>query len=82
MLGAILILAFHVIFISSAAELTFQDKSRAMAGRALGGQQLKAGIPAQLTGALGNAGEKMRLSTSPNSSAFGVGTLNGIMMQT
>lgn len=33
MLGAILILGLRIIFISSAAELTFQDKSRAMGGR-------------------------------------------------
>lgn len=81
MLGAILILALCIIFISSAAELTFQDKSRAMGGRALGGSSWRPESQLSSQGSLGNAGEKMRLLTSPNSSVFGVGTLNGVMMQ-
>lgn len=81
MFGDILILTLQIIFVSSDVEQSLQDKFRARVRRALEGQQLKVGIPALLTCVLGNLGELMRLSTGPDSSASGMDTLNGIMMQ-
>lgn len=77
----VLILTLQMIFISSEVEQSLQDKFIAIVRRALEGQQLKDGIPALLTCALGNPGEQMRLSTGPDSSASGMDTWNGITMQ-
>lgn len=52
-----------------------------MVRRALGGQELKVGIPGLFTCAFGNPGEQMKLTTGPDSSASGMDTLNRIMMQ-
>jgi len=81
MFGVILILTLQTIFISSNVEQSLQDKFMTMVRRALEGQQLKAGMPALLTCALGNPVEQMRLYTRPDSSASGMDTSHGIMMQ-
>lgn len=57
MLGVILVLTLEIIFISSDTEQSFQDKFRAMVRRALEFQQLKTGMSALLTRALGNPGQ-------------------------
>lgn len=58
-----------------------QDKFRVTVRWALKGQQLKAGIPALLSCALGNSGGQVRLPIGPDSSASGTDTLKGITMQ-
>lgn len=79
MFGAILI--FKLFFINSVIDWYLQDKFRVTVRGALKGQQLKAGVPALLSCALGNSREQVRQATEPDSSASETNTLKGITMK-